>query len=226
MRDETWTVQWDGATHYRGSSIDLALYDSLIVLNHHVSRRATEQGSTVLHAGAVCIGGQVVAMVGHSWAGKSTLTTALTQRGHPYVADEVCVIRDDFAVEPFHRPIGLRLDGALRVGVPVPAGPYGSIMPHHVPGKLGGGEPLGLVAVLHRTDEPGDARLLDLKPAEALFELSNQTLGAADHERFAFRRLERLVRHVRVVELRYSDIPDAVAVLEASAVEAVEPRAT
>jgi hypothetical protein len=130
------------------------------------------------------------------------------------VADEVVAVRDDFSVAPFHRPIGLRWGGAEQIGVVVPDGPYEHIMPYHVPGALGGGEPLGLVAILRRTDEPTDARLEVLGEAAALFVLANQTLGATEFERDVFWRLERLVRSVRVAELHYAAVADAIDVLE------------
>ncbi len=88
-------------------------------------------------------------------------------------------------------------------------------MPYHVSSALGGGEPLGLIVVLRRTDEPIDARLADLDQASALFELANQTLGATGNERAVFLRLDGLVRAVRTVELHYHDVADAAAVLEA-----------
>jgi hypothetical protein len=216
----TWTVRWDGEARYHGTSTDTALYDALINLNHHGSRRATELGWTVLHGGAVSIRGQAVAMVGHSGAGKSTLTTALTLRGHAYVADEVVAVRDDFTVAPFHRPIGLRRGGADQIDADVPDGPYEHIMPYHVPGALGGGERLGLVVILRRCDEPTDARLEDLGEAAALFALANQTLGATEFERDVFWRLDRLVRSIRVAELHYSAVADAIDVLERFAAEA------
>ena len=219
-RDDEWIVRWDGTARYQGPEPSMALYDLLIALNHHAARRATELGWTVLHGGATALGGRVVAVVGHSGAGKSTLTTALTLRDHPFVADEVVAVRDDFTVSAFHRPVGLRAGGAERIGVAVPDGPYEQTLPYHVPGPLGGGEPLALVAILCRSDEPVDARFDDLNEGAALFALANQTLGATEFERAVFWRLERLVRSVRVVELHYYDVADAVALLEAFALDA------
>lgn len=216
---DIWTVRWDGDDSYRGPKADMALYGALIELNHHASRRATELGHAVLHGGAVAIAGVVVAVVGHSGAGKSTLTTALTQHGHPFVADEVVAVGDGLGVAPFHRPIGLRAGGAARLGVGVADGPYEQTFPYHVAGPLGGGEPLALVAILRRCDDPIDARFDDLTEAEALFALSNQTLGATEFERNVFRRLDRLVRRVRTVELHYHDVADAVALLETFAAD-------
>lgn len=45
-----------------------------------------------LHATVVGINGSSVAIVGQSGAGKSTLAAALTARGHPLLADDLCAI--------------------------------------------------------------------------------------------------------------------------------------
>lgn len=51
-----------------------------------------QRGLFPLHAACVRIGGDAVALMGRSGAGKSTLAAALACRGHPLVADDVCVI--------------------------------------------------------------------------------------------------------------------------------------
>lgn len=47
-----------------------------------------------LHASAIGIQGGCVGFVGHSGAGKSTAVAALSQRGHPIHADDVCMLRN------------------------------------------------------------------------------------------------------------------------------------
>ena len=96
LRDETWTVQWDGATHYRGPSIDLALYDSLIVLNHHFSAgdgtgvdRAPRRSGLHWRQGG-CHGRPQLGREVDAHDGVDTTASAF--------ADEVSDIRDDFAV--------------------------------------------------------------------------------------------------------------------------------
>jgi hypothetical protein len=51
-----------------------------------------QRGAFVLHASTVAIDGQAVAFFGPSGRGKSTLTAALTQAGHPLLADDMTVI--------------------------------------------------------------------------------------------------------------------------------------
>ena len=214
LAGDVWTVHWDGVASYVGPSIDLALYDSLIVLNHHAAATATASGRTVLHGGAVHIAGCAIVVVGHSGAGKSTLTAALTRAGHAYLADEVVAIDDDLVVDAFHRPLGLRPGGLAALGLDLPAGPYDSVAPHRGGPSLGDRCPLGLVVILRRSDAPTDVVLRDLSPPDALVELANQTLGATGRERIMFRRLDAFVRRARIAELTYFDLADAVAVLE------------
>lgn len=216
---ERWTVRWDGEPSYSGQSMDLALYDALIVLNQHAARTAVAAGRTVLHGGSVVIAGRAVVLVGHSGAGKSTLTAALARKGHAYLADEVVAIDGNHLVDAFHRPIGLRSGGAAALGVHMPDGPYDSILPFRPGPPLGDRAPLGVVVVLRRSETPVGVQLTELNPPQALIELTNQTLGATGGEREMFRRLDEFVRTARVVELIYSDLSEVVAVLEAAAVE-------
>ena len=211
-----WAVSWDGADRYRGPEADLALYDALIALNHHAAGVAAESGASVLHGGAVAIGGRAVVVVGHSGRGKSTLTTALTRAGHPFLADEVVAVDAGFVVRAFHRPIGLRRGGAATLGLAVPEGPYGYIHPYRVGERdaLATSAPLALAALLVRDDEAETPRLERLASAVALFQLANQALGTADLEREMFRRLDTLVRRIPVFELHYAEIGQAVALLE------------
>jgi energy-coupling factor transporter ATP-binding protein EcfA2 len=219
LAGDVWTVRWNGVASYVGPSIDLALYDSLIVLNHHAAATATASGRTVLHGGAVDTAGRAIVVVGHSGSGKSTMTAALTRAGHAYLADEVVAIDDDLIVHGFHRPIGLRSGGLTALGLVIPTGPYGSVSPHRGGPELGARCPLGLVVILRRSNDPTAAVLRDLSPPAALLELANQTLGASGHERAMFRRLDAFVRRARIAELSYSDLADAVTTLEQAATE-------
>ncbi len=60
-------------------------------------------GFLVLHANAVAINGKAVLLLGHSGAGKTTLTTALVQHGAHLITDDVAVLRqvgDSFTIAP------------------------------------------------------------------------------------------------------------------------------
>lgn len=63
----------------------------------------------VLHASAVRVGGHAVLFCGSSGAGKSTLAAALSQRGYPFVTDDVCAIMLDGGNVPMVQPDGRQL---------------------------------------------------------------------------------------------------------------------
>jgi energy-coupling factor transporter ATP-binding protein EcfA2 len=62
-----------------------------------------------LHAACVRIGGGAVALTGRTGVGKSTLAAALVRRGHPLIADDVCVIDPATGNRPFVLPSFPRL---------------------------------------------------------------------------------------------------------------------
>jgi hypothetical protein len=67
-------------------------------------------GVTALHASAVSLFGQAVALCGASQSGKSTTAAALALRGTPVLCDDVTpvhVVGDGFYVEPGYTHIGL-----------------------------------------------------------------------------------------------------------------------
>jgi hypothetical protein len=63
-----------------------------------------QRGLLVLQASAVMVDGHAVLVCGPSGSGKSTLAAALSQRGFPILADDVCVIEFDQAGAPCVRP--------------------------------------------------------------------------------------------------------------------------
>ena len=51
-----------------------------------------QRGLLPLHASAVAADGQIVAFLGHSGEGKSSLAAHLARRGFPIVADDICLV--------------------------------------------------------------------------------------------------------------------------------------
>jgi hypothetical protein len=208
-----WSVRADGAEVSFAGPVDLAVYETIGQLSD-LAARAAAVTDIALHASAVDIAGTALALAGPSGAGKSTLAAALCLAGHRYLADEVTAVAvDDLAVRPFHRPIGLRRDGAAALGVDTGHGPYEFTYPLRVGGRatLSDGAPLGALVLLRRGDDVGST---PVDPAGALFQLANLTLGSTGHERIMFRRLERLVRAVPVHEVVSNDLPTAVQLVE------------
>ena len=68
------------------------------------------RGTTCLHASAILIGGQAIAVVGFAGAGKSSTAATFLQMGFPVLADDVVPVFEDagkFMVRPAHPRIWL-----------------------------------------------------------------------------------------------------------------------
>ncbi len=220
--DGDWSVSWRDEQRYRGPDEGVAFYDVLGAFNDAAARHVASNGRVGLHGGAVDIDGRAIAMVGHSGSGKSTLTAALVQAGHGYIADEVTAVTavtesggDQLTVSPFHRPIGLRSDGARILGIDIPAGPFEHTFPLDATsiGRLGGPAPLQVIAFVER-DPGAEPTIEPISPAATLHRLSNQTLGTWGLERQTFRRLETMVNRVDAIVMRYDSVADGVALVE------------
>ena len=85
---------------------------SRVVLNLCLPALLFDHGVTILHAGAVDVGGRGVAFAGRQDAGKSSLATAMCQRGHRFLTDDVLAV--------------VEADGARRA---VPSFPRTSLSP-------------------------------------------------------------------------------------------------
>jgi hypothetical protein len=64
----------------------------LFLLGSALGALLHQRGLLPLHANAIDLGGRAVAFSGHSGAGKSTIAAWFHDRGHPILADDVCVI--------------------------------------------------------------------------------------------------------------------------------------
>lgn len=178
------------------------------VLERMNSAAAHSTEGIALHAASVLTPGGVVGFVGHSGAGKSTLAAACVRAGLGYVADEVTAVSPwELVADPYHRPIGLRRDGARALGIEYPDSPDGRfalVYPWRVGGRghlAASGPLLGLAFVSHSEEgsEP-----VELRPAHALARLVTHVLGATGRERELFWIANDLVRRIPVVELIYS----------------------
>lgn len=76
----------------------------------------------VLHGSAVQVGDRAVAFLGGCGAGKSTLATALGQRGYPVLTDDLCVVvpgpRGEPSLEAGLARTKLKMDTLHRLGIP------------------------------------------------------------------------------------------------------------
>jgi hypothetical protein len=82
-------------------------------------------GWTFLHAGVVMLNGALLVFPAASGAGKTTLVSALLDRGAAYGSDEFAVLDDTGRVAPYARPLRVRRGSAhdlvdpSRLGIPV-----------------------------------------------------------------------------------------------------------
>ncbi|KFJ42946.1 serine/threonine protein kinase [Francisella philomiragia] len=59
-----------------------------------------QQGKTVIHGNSLEVDGKSIVFTGDSGAGKSTISTALYERGYSFLADDLAVINEKLEVEP------------------------------------------------------------------------------------------------------------------------------
>ena len=209
-----WRESFDGAARIRRRHSADVLSDVRQVFNE-VAERSVAATHTVLNASAIEIGGMVVVMIGGKTFGKSSLTLTAAQRGHGFVADDVVAITDTGVVRPFHRPLGIRLEAAPKLGVAVPPGPFehGYPMALGQTYRLSQGGPLGLIALI----APGDDTITEpVQPSWALMYLTEHAVRASGHERAMFRRCETLVRKVPAIQLWHHDPARAIDHIEAA----------
>jgi len=86
-----------------------------IYLNQVVPMALSSLGALVFHASAVEIAGEVVAFIGESGRGKSTLAAAFARDGHRFLTDDALVVEareQAFLVRPTHPFIRLCHDSA------------------------------------------------------------------------------------------------------------------
>ncbi|AJI73782.1 conserved hypothetical protein [Francisella tularensis subsp. novicida GA99-3548] len=59
-----------------------------------------QQGKTIIHGNSIEVDGKCIIFTGDSGAGKSTISTALYERGYPFLADDLAVVNENLEVEP------------------------------------------------------------------------------------------------------------------------------
>jgi hypothetical protein len=87
-------------------------------VRHHLALKAPNH--VFIHAGVVSVDGTAIVMPGTSRSGKSTLVAALVRSGAAYHSDEYAVVDPDGLIQPYAKPLSLRLDSPDEPGTPVP----------------------------------------------------------------------------------------------------------
>ncbi|HUY82907.1 MAG TPA: hypothetical protein VMU92_14360 [Acidobacteriaceae bacterium] len=94
-----------------------------MVLDHAIPRLLTlKPGHIVLHASAIAMEGHVVAVLGISGQGKSTLAAWLASQGHPVLTDDCLVLRWDeeeqeWLAQPSYESVRLWPDSVDALGI-------------------------------------------------------------------------------------------------------------
>ena len=95
-----------------------------LILDHAIPRLLSlTPGFVVFHASAVQVGDQVVAVLGRSGQGKSTLAASFAARGYPLLTDDCLVVRWDesagqWLAQPSYQSVRLWPDSVRALGIP------------------------------------------------------------------------------------------------------------
>ena len=166
-----------------------------------------------LHAGAVSLGGQAVALCGPGGVGKSTLIAGLCGAGCELLGDDVSVIQADASGQPHLLPDGrnhqLWLDSIEQLGLTGRQGPAvrEGVRKFHVePTVATSSDPLPLktIVVLRDVDRPVAAKIYPLQSADAMAALMDsiycRPLAAQlGHEGQSFKQIAALLPRIRVL---------------------------
>jgi hypothetical protein len=183
-----------------------------------------QQSGASLHCGLVVRNGSGVALMGDSFAGKSTLSYACARAGWTFVSDDgVQLVRDRSDRYSVGDPYAIRLRedaGRLfpelqdRMPVKRPNGKIGiEIFTSELPIQSAPGCSIDHIVFLNR-NEPGPARIRRYPKDEALSWCERYvTFGARETREAQIRCYERLMT-AGIWEMRYSDLDDAISRLE------------
>lgn len=133
-----------------------------------------------VHAGVVGWQGQALLLPGRSFAGKTTLVTALLRNGATYYSDEYAVLDERGLVHAYPRRLSVRRSNGGRPWRPTAQELGAAEGSHPVPVKL----------LAFTTYRPGSThRLRELQPGQAVLQLLNHTVPA---QRFPRRVMDTL----------------------------------
>jgi hypothetical protein len=177
-----------------------------------------------LHCGSVALAGRIVLFPSHSHAGKSTLIGRLAAAGHFIFGDDILPITAD---DRSGRALGVT--PRLRLPLPPAASPsFRAFVESHCGARdarylflqleqrlanAGDTAPLGAIVLLDRRGD-GPAHLAAATKSSALKALVMQNFGDAGAPEAMLERLHRLVDRLPTLVLTYSDLEEAVPLLE------------
>jgi hypothetical protein len=168
-------------------------------LKLHVA--ASAPARVFLHAGVVGWRGRAIVLPGRSFAGKSTLVSALVKAGATYYSDEFAVLDARGRVHPYARTLKNR----ARPGEAEPPPPQEA-------SSLAVGTrpiPVGIVALTHY--EPGASwRAEALSPGLAVLALMETAVPVRNRPEATLKALREVVTQARVVKGVRGEVEEAV----------------
>lgn len=180
----------------------------------------------LLHASAVGREGKVLLFIGHTHAGKTTLSTALVRQGCLHFSDDLVPLSmTSLQVSPCPLPLRLRAGALSLLGSlepdfmysPVPLGAEGYEVMHVLPAE-GSADPetdwpIGAVVFLiQRPDRPSECR--PLGRGAAAFRLLRAIFNSAAVGQAGFSTVVDLVERVPCYELFSCGLPETVRCVE------------
>jgi len=155
-------------------------------------------GHIFIHAGVISWKGKAIAIPGHSFSGKTTLTATLLKRGAIYYSDEYAVLDKDGFVHPFPKKLSIRgeIDDDTQVEYSVE--------------ELGGtaGTEKTRVSMVLITDYKFNAKWNPkiLSNAKGIMEIIKHTVPIRQNPEFTLRVLNQVADHAIIFKSRRADI--------------------
>jgi len=183
------TCDGDDVAHTETGS-DATLQKLGAVMRHHLAEHAP--GHVFIHAGVVCAGGTAIVIPGRSHSGKTTLVAALVRAGASYCSDEYAVVDAAGLIEPYPKPLSVRVPGAGLLGVPTPV-PAPQIATQPIRAGL-------IVLTSYHAESQWSPK--SLTRGEGAFALLEHTLAARSRPGAALRAVCQLSREASVISGR------------------------
>jgi hypothetical protein len=187
-------------------ALALGVFDSQLRLT--VAKLAPER--TFIHAGVVASAGRAIVLPGASFAGKTTLVSALIRQGATYLSDECAVLDANGLVHPYARSLSMRSPDAKRgthpqVTTAVPAASLGAQVADEA-------VPIALIAtVSYRADASWNPEFGS--PAEGALALMSHAVNASTEPAETLRLVSAAAQNATVLHGERGDAQEAAAEL-------------